>query len=138
MLWGELRYNKYMRRRAIGTVPKLKKELWNLCREIILQRHGSDCYTCGAKDLIGSNRHIGHFIPSSVCSAAMRYDLDNLRPQCYRCNIHLSGNWLAYESHLIKDGIDPNELKQRNQQTIGRKFDVLFYRRLLDTYKSIV
>lgn len=127
-----------MRRKAIGTVPKLKKELWQLCRKIIIQRHGSDCYTCGAKELTGSNRHIGHFIPSSVCSAAMRYDLENLRPQCYRCNIHLSGNWPAYESHLIRDGIDISELKRRNQQTIGKKYDVLFYRRLLDTYKSIV
>lgn len=140
-----IQYNYIMRRRALGTVPKLKKELWSLCREIIIQRHGSDCYTCGAKELSGSNRHLGHFIPSSVCSTEMRYDLDNLRICCYRCNIHLSGNWVAFEKHLKEDGIDPDILKRRNYKTIGRKYDILWfkarieaYKQLLDSLKSVV
>src|SRR5437588_614638 len=82
------------------TVGKLKIKLWQLCRAIIFKRYGNDCYPCGAVALIGGNLHLGHFIPSSVCSAELRYDLDNLRPSCYRCNIHLSGNWPAYEAHL--------------------------------------
>lgn len=44
------------------TVGKLKIKLWQLCRAIIIQRYGSDCYTCPARNLLGSNRHIGHFI----------------------------------------------------------------------------
>lgn len=50
---------------------------------------------------------------------ALRYSLENLRPQCYGCNIHRSGNWPAYEAHLIRDGIDVEALKRRNQETKG-------------------
>lgn len=121
----------------LDTIGKLKKKLWALCRVIIIQRYGSDCYTCSARELAGSNRHIGHFISSSVCSAAMRYDLDNLRPQCYRCNIHLSGNWPAYEQHLIQDGIDVVALKARNQATKGMQADRLFYQNKIAEYEAL-
>lgn len=69
-----------------------------------------------------------------MCSAELRYSLENLRPQCYRCNIHLSGNWLAYELHLKEDGIDPNELKQRNRDTTGRQYDSLWYNAKIADY----
>lgn len=127
-----------MKRQRLDTVGKLKKELWQLCRQIIINKHGSDCYTCTARSLTGSNRHVGHFISSSVCSAALRYDLDNLRPQCYRCNIHLSGNWLAFEAHLITDGIDVEELKRRNQQTKNKQYDRLWYQEKIEEYKALL
>lgn len=120
------------------SVGKLKKELWLLCRAIIIGKYGSDCYTCPALNLTGSNRHVGHFISSSVCSAELRYDLDNLRPQCYACNIHRSGNWPSYEAHLRADGIDVEALKQRNRDTIGRKYDILFYRAKIGEYELLL
>lgn len=113
------------------TVGKLKQKIWAITRQIIIKLHGSDCYTCPARTLTGSNRHIGHFIASSVCSAQLRYSLENLRPQCYRCNIHLSGNWIAFEAHLRQDGIDVEELKRRNEATKGKMYDRLFYQQLL-------
>jgi len=127
-----------LKKKATDTVSKLKQKLWKVTREIIIKQHGSDCYTCDARELKGSNRHVGHFIPSSICSAEMRYALENLQIQCYRCNIHLSGNWVAYEAHLIKDGIDPNELKRRNRETTGRKYDILFYQRLLEEREAML
>lgn len=120
------------------TVGKLKIRLWQLCREIIFKQHGNTCYPCGALDLVGSNLHLGHFIPSSTCSAELRYSLDNLRPSCYRCNIHLSGNWVAYEAHLRRDGIDVEALKRRNEQTKGGKYDILFYQRKIEEYKQLL
>lgn len=129
-----MKRKKPLRKKATDNVSKLKQQLWKLCREIIIKRHGSDCYTCSSVGLSGSNRHVGHFIPSSISSGEMRYSLDNLRPQCYRCNIHLSGNWPAYEAHLIKDGIDPNDLKRRNRETVGQKFDNLWYKRKIEEY----
>lgn len=120
------------------TVGKLKIRLWQLCREISINRHGSNCYTCPAINLVGSNRHLGHFISSSVCSAELRYSLDNLRPQCYRCNIHLSGNWISFETHLKRDGIDVEELKRRNEQTKGMKADVLYYQRKIEEYENLI
>lgn len=120
------------------TVSKLKKQLWAITRQIIIKIHGNTCYCCGASNLMGSNLHIGHFITSSTCSAELRYSLENLRPSCYRCNIHLSGNWIAYESHLIKDGIDVAALKQRNYDTKGMQADSLFYINKIAEYSTLL
>lgn len=115
----------------------LKDKLWRECKRIIRERHGNTCYTCGKKGLEGSNWQTGHYIPSSICSASMRYDLDNLRPQCYRCNINLSGNWPEYEIHLQKDGIDPEELKQRNRLSTGKQYDSLWYESKIEEYRNL-
>lgn len=127
-----------LRKVSVTPVAKLKKKLWQLCREIIFIQHGSDCYTCTTINLSGSNRHLGHFISSSVCSAELRYSLDNLRPQCYACNIFRSGNWLAFEDHLRRDGIDPEALKQRNRDTTGLKADSRFYEAYIAKYEVLL
>lgn len=119
-------------------ITKLKKKLWQLCREIAFIQYGSDCYTCSTTNLSGSNRHLGHFISSSVCSARLRYDLGNLRPQCYACNIFRSGNWIAFEDHLKRDGIDVEALKQRNRDTVGLKADNLFYEAYIAKYETLL
>jgi 5-methylcytosine-specific restriction endonuclease McrA len=136
-------YNKWVKlkeRPKIVPVSKLKKQLWQLCRAIIFKKYGNTCYACGALDLIGSNCHLGHFIPSSVCSGELRYSLDNLRPCCYRCNIHLSGNWPAYEAHLMieKGRTFPDKLKKRNRDTIGKKYDILFYQATIAEYHTLL
>lgn len=105
-----------------ASITKLKAKLWSLCRQIIFQRYGNTCYTCSATNLSGSNLQCGHFISSSVCSHELRYSLDNLRPQCFRCNINLRGNWPSYEQHLIRDGIDVEALKRRNEETKGKLY----------------
>ena len=118
------------------TITKLKKQLWDECKRIVRARHGYTCYTCGTRT---DAPHTGHFIPSSVCSAEMRYSLDNLRPQCFACNIHKSGNWPAYEAHLIVDhGRDyPEQHKQKNRDTIGRQYDSLWYLSKIDEYRLL-
>ena len=126
-----------MRRTAKTPLSKLKKRLWAITREIIILLHGTTCYTCGKTNLEKQNLQIGHYIPSSVCSVEMRYDVQNLRPQCYRCNIHLSGNWLAYEIHLQDDGIDPAELKRRNEVTKGFQYDTLYYNAKIQEYTDL-
>jgi 5-methylcytosine-specific restriction endonuclease McrA len=132
------RGTKRLARVRKDTVGKLKAQLWHLCRAIIIKQYGNDCYTCPAKGLSGSNLHVGHFISSSVCSAELRYALENLRPQCFACNIHRSGNWPAYESHLRLDGVDVEELKRRNEQTKGMKTDNLWYMAKIAEYEPLV
>lgn len=132
------RGTKRLKKQRLDSIGKLKKTLWQLCRSIIISKYGSDCYTCSATNLSGSNRHLGHFISSSVCSAALRYDLGNLRPQCYRCNIHLSGNWISFEAHLRRDGIDVEELKRRNEATKGRQYDRLWYQAKIEEYTALL
>lgn len=116
----------------------LKQKLWAECKRITRDRHGNTCYTCGRTPLEGSNWQTGHFIASSVCSVEMRYSLNNLRPQCYNCNINKSGNWPAFEEHLKRDGFDVEALKQRNRDTVGEQYDSLWYLAKIEEYKNIL
>lgn len=81
---------------------KLKDKIWKLCKKIIRTKYGNSCYTCEAENLVGSNWHTGHFIPSSVCGVFLRWELRNLRPQCFRCNISLVGNGSTFYKRLVE------------------------------------
>ena len=133
-----LKASQRSKRRAKSPLVKLKKALWDECRRITRERHGNTCYTCGRVGLVGSNFQTGHFISSSICSVFLRYHLDNLRPQCYNCNINKSGNWVAFEAHLILDkGRDfPEQLKQLNRDTTGEQYDITWYENKLIEYKK--
>lgn len=85
------------------SVKQLKVKLWTLCKLLIRRRHGNTCYTCGAANLSGSNWHTGHFIPSSAGGVLLRYNLENLRPQCYNCNINLGGNGAEYYRRMVAE-----------------------------------
>ncbi len=126
------------KRHKKSELKKLKERLWQLCREITIKRDGSDCFTCNSKDLQGSNRQLGHFISSSICSTELRYDLKNLRIQCYACNINKSGNWLAYENRLIREYGEEyvKELKERNEKTKGRMYRQDWYEGKIKEYEG--
>ena len=118
---------------------KPTKILWELCREITRARYGNTCYSCGAKGLAGGNWQTGHFIPSSICSTELRYDLSNLRPQCYHCNINLSGNWPAFEARLIAEHGQGyvDELKRRNLETKGLKYGTPWVMAKIEEYRAV-
>lgn len=124
-------------RKRKSELKKLKERLWELCREITRKRYGNHCYTCPSNGLEGSNWQTGHFISSSICSVFMRYELTNLRPQCYSCNINKSGNWLAFKDHLRADGIDTDVLEQMNRDTKGKQYDILWYESKVSEYEAI-
>lgn len=128
-----------LRRKSKTPLAKLKDKLWELCKQLTRAKYGNICYTCGAGGLEGSNWHTGHFITDSTCSTELSYDLKNLRPQCYRCNINLSGNWVAFEKKLIaKEGQEyVDDLKKRNQATIGLKYDILWYQNKVTEYQKL-
>lgn len=91
------------------SITSLKNKLWKLCRAITEKRYKPFCFTCG-RAVEGSGKQLGHFIPSSVGGASLRYNLDQLRWQCYNCNINKSGNWPAFLENLTaelgKDRVD--------------------------------
>jgi hypothetical protein len=100
-------------KRKTGLKRKSKSEtrvvqdlLWNECRRIILGRYAKNgknyCFTC-EKEIEKQNRQVGHFIPNSVGGALLRYNLDNLRPQCYYCNINLGGNGSLFYKKLLEE-----------------------------------
>lgn len=126
-----------MKKRTISVV---RKELWEVCRILVFREHGNDCYTCGQTDLQGRNLQCGHFITQSTCSTELAYDLRNLRPQCFSCNINKSGNWLAFETRLIEDHGQSyvDELKTRNKQTKGNKYGMFWLEMKLAELKTLI
>ena len=127
-----------MAKKSRDTPKRLKTALWELCKAIIRKTYGNTCYTCGRTGLEGSGWHTGHFIPSSVCGVYLRYDLRNLRPQCYYCNINLGGNGSAYYRRMVLDnGQEYVDVLFRDKDTVT-KGDILFYQALVDKYQIIL
>lgn len=128
------------KRRNKGELTKLKEKLWLLCRQIVKKRYGNTCYTCGRVVPDGKGMHTGHYITSSLCSVEMRYDLENLRPQCYHCNINLSGNWPAFQEVIEKEkGTDITpQLLQRNEVTKGKMYSKEWFEAKIATYQALI
>ena len=118
------------------TITKLKKKLWDECRRIVRARYFNndfyECFTCGNTVSVP---HTGHIIASSLCSTVMRYDLDNLRLQCYMCNIHKSGNWVAFFQRLGMEYIE--NLIKKNNQTKGKSYHVDWYQAKIEEYAKV-
>ena len=120
-------------------ISRLKRSLWELCKQIIRLKYGNTCYTCNKPGLSGSSWQTGHFIPSSVGGASLRYHLSNLRPQCYYCNINLGGNGSQFYKNLVEresqEYVD-NLFKIKNQTTI--KADEQFYEEKIADYTLLL
>ncbi len=58
------------------------------------------CYTCEAVlDVHCKQLHMGHFL-NTYRYAAVRYEEDNIRPQCLNCNVMKHGNLDVFERNL--------------------------------------
>lgn len=79
----------------------LKKKLWTVFSKWIKQRDKNICFTCGRK-CEGQGSHAGHFEPKSVGGLALYFNEDNVRCQCFNCNINLSGNQYIFGEKLGK------------------------------------
>jgi len=92
--------NKKLNKKSIG---KLKKELWRLTSAYV-RRSASDhegycsCVTCGIRKHY-KQLQAGHFIPKAL-GTAIYFDLRNIHPQCYRCNINLGSNGPEYFRYM--------------------------------------
>lgn len=126
---------KTLKKKTVS-ISKLKKQLWNECRRITRKRFNVDgeyyCFTCGNLTEVP---HTGHIIASSLCSAEMRYSLDNLRPQCYMCNIHKSGNWVGFYEALGQEYME--NLMQINRETKGQSYHTDWYLNKIAEYKNL-
>ena len=87
-------------------LKKITDALWEECRRIVKAKYIKNgkyyCYTCD-REISGSGCQLGHFIPRSVGGALLRFHLDNLRLQCYNCNINAGGFGAEYSRRLIKE-----------------------------------
>jgi len=110
-----------------------KKELWELCKAHTRKKYGTACFTCGT---ICGVLHTGHFIPSSVCGALLRYHPHNLATQCEHCNIALSGNVNIYEKRLREKIGDKKVDALFRLKHKSVKADSIFLQTLIDIYKK--
>ncbi len=133
------------KRRRKGDLTLLKEELWELCKQITRKRYINaqgtwTCYTSGTRILLPKNCHTGHFIPSSLCSVELRYDLKNLRPQSYNDNINHSGNPHQYRRNLIRDHGETyiTELETRNEATKGLIYKKEWFEMKIKEYTELL
>ena len=129
-----------LKRKSKSETRKTQDKLWQECRRIIKAKYilkdGTyKCFTCD-KPIEGSNCQLGHFIPNSTGGALLRYNLDNLRLQCYYENINLGGNGSEfYRRMVIENGQEfvDNLFKLKHQTT---KADT-HYLTLLEQYAKL-
>ena len=122
------------------SLPKLKAELWKWFSLFIKLKYSKDyeycnCYTCGQRIKIGTlNCQAGHYYTKKGYSA-LYFDENNVRPQCYHCNINLSGNTVIFGEKLEQEigSEEMNRLKEHRHDSIKlMKYD---YLDLIDIYK---
>lgn len=86
-----------------GHYDNLKTELHKYIKHVL--RKNEPCYTCGKPQSpsdSGGAFHAGHFIPQKQVDPR-RFMLENLRIQCYQCNVHGSGMRAEYRQRLIEE-----------------------------------
>lgn len=90
------------------TPKQIKTKLWEECKRIVratyIKKNGTwDCFTCGRLIDEPHKAQTGHFIASGACGAYLRYDLRNLRIQCYFCNINCGGAGALFYKNLVAE-----------------------------------
>lgn len=93
---------KKVKKKATGPLPEAKEKLMALAKKYIKLRDEHTCWSCGKQNLSGKDLHGGHFIPDSIGGVILRYDEDNIHPQCLHCNHFLSGNQAEYYRKMVE------------------------------------
>lgn len=124
-----------MRKQSKASIAKIQRDIWQECRRI-KYKPVVDCYTCGAKDLQGSNRQLGHMWSKSTLSACLKYELDILEWQCSRCNIWGGGMGADFYKKKLKELGKKRMTQLENlRNTTVKAYD--YYVELLIKYKNL-
>lgn len=121
------------------TIKQLQKLLWDECKRIVHSKYPPVCYTCGASNLVGSNRQTGHLIAKAFLKPYLKYDLRLLRPQCMRCNLRLGGLGAIFYTRMRKEEGDEyvDEILFDTQCQMDKKDVYGFYQCLIEDYKKL-
>lgn len=125
----------------VKSPKKLREELWNECKRITRLRYKQGeywyCFTCGRLIDEPAKAQTGHFIPSSTCGAYLRYDLRNLRIQCYNCNINQGGAGAYFYKNLVKEKGQEYVDKLFQDKHVSIKADKWWYQEMINKYRLI-
>lgn len=120
---------------------KLKEELWNECKRIIRSRYKQGdywfCFTCQKLIDEQAKAQTGHFLPSSTCGAFLRYDLRNLRVQCYNCNINQGGAGAEFYRNLVTENGQEYVDQLFRDKRVSIKADSWWYQEMINKYKEL-
>ncbi len=109
-----------MKRSPLRKVSKksnatLKRKLWKVFSQYIRKRDRGVCFSCGRR-AEGLGYHAGHFISKAVGGVGLYFNEENVRGQCYHCNINLGGNSYVFGKKLGEEKC--KELYQLKNQII--------------------
>lgn len=114
------------------SISSLKKKLWTEFSLYIRNRDNNICFTCGRKGE-KSGIHAGHFIAKASGGLALYFNEENVRAQCYHCNINLGGNQWEYGTRLGEELVKKlYKLKNENW-----KWSVTDYEEKIKYYKEL-
>jgi hypothetical protein len=121
-----------MRKPSLKT---LRKKAISAMSKYIVARDCGICCTCK-----GKGNQAGHFFPSGFWGT--RFDERNVNCQCYRCNILLKGNMIAYYEFMLNK-YGPNtidELKIRKNLTLfqSTNYFLTYAKNNKEAYKKII
>lgn len=108
-----------LKRKSKSPIVKIQNDIWKECRRI-KDRPNAICYTCGAQNLQGGNKQLGHMWAKASLPATLKYELDILEWQCSRCNIFQGGMGADfYKKKLAELGQERmSELERLRQSSV--------------------
>lgn len=121
-----------------------KEHLDDIVRDILKLKYPNQCICCGRRTTWfnpKTNRYgltVGHFISRTF--SKIRWDLDNVAPQCSSCNINHNRDTGPYAKWIVKTyGIEKlDELTARKKGTINRQFLYDKQDELLKIYNALL
>lgn len=127
-----------MKKTSKQPISKIQRDIWQECRRIKnIGKENVDCYTCDAKNLQGANKQLGHMWSKATLTALLKYELDILEWQCFRCNINGGGMGADFYKRKLKEigKKRMNELEQTRNKSV-KAYD--YYLELLEKLKQII
>lgn len=115
------------------TLGKWKKEFWKTFSEWVRKSGKGICFTCGIKKE-WKEQQAGHFKPAGSCGLAIYFHEDNVKCQCYRCNINLQGNQYEFGIRLGEKKV--KELEKIAREKKDLKYSARDYLNLINKYKQ--
>jgi hypothetical protein len=105
-----------------SSLRKLKEQVEDAQKQLVIKLYGRDCYTCKAKDLQGRNLQLGHIPwPRTKLSTVCKFDPAYTRIQCSGCNgPGGQGMGATATLRMQKEGIDVDALWVLNVATKGK------------------
>ena len=95
------RLKRPLRAKSISKLMREADKLFSLLvRKKGLQGDLQTCFTCGHVSH-WKKLHAGHYL--SRYYKAARWNRDNVRPQCFVCNIYKKGDVIMFRRNLIKE-----------------------------------